>query len=230
MKKVVVFAMFLGIVASAISAQDSLTYIEISNHTAKTVITVQTIGEYRKLIEQYKIQIILYDANSFFFENNTVLYSIASNGYKTIYEYETGFTQGFKNGESYYFAQENGLATQDEVDNYESENYLAVGEVYLPQSKISVLPKFDEIKIRQNMVYPRVAWDSGIEGTVYLELFIDRSGVVRQVKILKEDPQGRGFGEAAVKAFDGIAAQSPAQANGENVSVRYRYPVSFRNR
>ncbi|GHV51306.1 hypothetical protein AGMMS49579_06360 [Spirochaetia bacterium] len=117
-----------------------------------------------------------------------------------------------------------GTITTPQNNSYGTE------EVYLPQSKISVLPKFDEIKIRQNMVYPRIARDSGIEGTVYLELFIDRSGVVRQVKILKEDPQGRGFGEAAVKAFDGITAQSPAQANGENVSVRYRYPVSFRIR
>jgi protein TonB len=106
----------------------------------------------------------------------------------------------------------------------------AAAEVYLPQSKISVLPKFDEIKIRQNMIYPRIARDSGIEGTVYLELFIDNAGVVRQVRILKEDPPGKGFGEAAVKAFEGISAKSPAQANGENVSVRYRYPVSFRIR
>ncbi|GHV02498.1 hypothetical protein FACS189485_03040 [Spirochaetia bacterium] len=110
------------------------------------------------------------------------------------------------------------------------QNNTPSAEVYLPQSKISVLPQFDEMKIRQNMIYPRIARDSGIEGTVYLELFIDRSGVVQQIRILKEDPQGRGFGEAAIRAFEGITAKSPAQANGENVSVRYRYPVSFRLR
>ncbi|GHV61085.1 hypothetical protein AGMMS49587_04290 [Spirochaetia bacterium] len=116
------------------------------------------------------------------------------------------------------------------IQTPQNNSNTAAAEVYLPQSKISVLPQFDDIKIRQNMVYPRIARDSGIEGTVYLELFIDRTGVVRQIRILKEDPPDRGFGEAAVKAFEGIAAKSPAQANGENVSVRYRYPVSFRIR
>jgi protein TonB len=109
-------------------------------------------------------------------------------------------------------------------------NSVTTAEVYLSQNKISVLPQFDEMKIRQNMIYPRIARDSGIEGTVYLELFIDRTGVVQQIRILKEDPPGRGFGDAAIRAFEGITAKSPAQANGENVSVRYRYPVSFRLR
>jgi protein TonB len=102
-------------------------------------------------------------------------------------------------------------------------------EVYLPQGKIDVSPKFDDISIGQKTIYPPIARRSGIEGTVYLELFIDRSGTVQQIRILKEDPPDRGFGEAAVKAFEG-ARCTPAQANGENVSVRYRYPVSFKIR
>jgi hypothetical protein len=47
--------------------------------------------------------------------------------------------------------------------------------------------------------------------------------------VLKEDPPGRGFAEAAVRAFQGLRC-TPAQANGGNVSVRYRYPVSFKLR
>jgi protein TonB len=61
---------------------------------------------------------------------------------------------------------------------------------------------------------------------VILELFIDRTGRVQQVLILQETPPDRGFGEAAVKAFTGIRC-APAQANGEPVSCRYRYPVRF---
>ncbi|GHV38194.1 hypothetical protein AGMMS49546_08120 [Spirochaetia bacterium] len=109
------------------------------------------------------------------------------------------------------------------------QNNSAAGENYLPMHRVSVPPKFDDSVISQNTIYPPIARRSGIEGTVYLELFIDRSGTVQQVKILKEDPPGRGFGEAAAKAFAG-AHCTPAQANGENVSVRYRYPVSFRIR
>jgi len=44
---------------------------------------------------------------------------------------------------------------------------------------------------------------------------------------LQENPQDRGFGEAAVKAFTGKRG-IPAYANEEPVSARYRYPVSFK--
>jgi protein TonB len=105
----------------------------------------------------------------------------------------------------------------------------SAAENYLPMHQVSVAPKFDDIMIGQKTIYPPIARRTGVEGTVYLELFIDRTGLVQQIKILKEDPPNRGFGEAAVKAFEG-ARCTPAQANGENVSVRYRYPVSFRIR
>jgi protein TonB len=97
---------------------------------------------------------------------------------------------------------------------------------YLPQNLVSVLPYLDERAIRSRLVYPAIALRSGLEGIVYIELYIDREGRVRRVEIIKENPPGRGFGEAAVKAFEGISGR-PAQANGETVAVRYRYPVRF---
>jgi protein TonB len=97
---------------------------------------------------------------------------------------------------------------------------------YLPMNRISVLPVFPEDQIRRNTVYPPIALRSGIEGIVYLELFVDRQGNIRQVSILRENPQGRGFGEAAVNAFKGIKGK-PAESNGEAVAVRFRYPVRF---
>jgi protein TonB len=105
----------------------------------------------------------------------------------------------------------------------------STGEDYLPMHRVSVPPKFDEKLLTQALVYPPIALRSGIEGRVILELFIDRAGRVQRISVLQENPPGRGFGEAAVKAFEGIRC-SPAEANGEPVSVRYRYPVSFRIR
>jgi protein TonB len=102
-----------------------------------------------------------------------------------------------------------------------------VQETYLSQGKISVIPVLPDDKIKQAMVYPRIALASGVTGTVYLELYIDRYGVIQRITVLKEEPEGRGFGDAAVKAFSGITAMSPAYANGVAVGVRYRYPVRF---
>ena len=102
-----------------------------------------------------------------------------------------------------------------------------VAEHYLPMHQLSAPPRFDESAIASDLVYPPIALRSGIEGRVILELFVDRTGTVQRVTILREDPEGRGFGDAAIKAFNGRKG-NPAIANGELVSARYRYPVSFR--
>jgi len=98
---------------------------------------------------------------------------------------------------------------------------------YLPIHKVSEPPRFDEREITSALVYPPIALRSAIEGRVILELFVDRNGLVQRIIILQENPKERGFGEAAVKAFTGKRCV-PAYANGEPVSARYRYPVSFK--
>jgi protein TonB len=100
---------------------------------------------------------------------------------------------------------------------------------YLGQHLLSAPPQFNEREIQAALVYPPIALRSGIEGRVILELFVDRNGLVQQVRILQETPKDRGFGEAAIRAFTGRRG-IPAQANGGPVSSRYRYPVSFRIR
>jgi len=98
---------------------------------------------------------------------------------------------------------------------------------YLPIHKVSEPPRFDERDIMANLVYPPIALRSAIEGRVVLELFVDRTGTVQRITVLREDPPDRGFGEAATRAFTNRRG-APAMANGEPVSSRYRYPVSFR--
>jgi len=100
-------------------------------------------------------------------------------------------------------------------------------ENYLPIHQVSVPPVFDEKVITADLIYPPIALRSGIEGRVIVELFVDRTGTVQRVTILREDPQDRGFGEAAVRVFMGRKG-TPAYANGEPVSCRYRYPMTFR--
>jgi protein TonB len=101
---------------------------------------------------------------------------------------------------------------------------------YLPMHLVSKAPVFNERAIAADLVYPAIARSSGIEGRVILELFVNRAGVVQSVTILREEPEGRGFGEAAVRVFTGRKAETPAMANNEPVSIRYRYPISFRLR
>lgn len=96
--------------------------------------------------------------------------------------------------------------------------------VYVPQNKISKVPVIPAKKILSRIEYPSAAKKQGIEGVVYLELFIDEKGKIRKVEVLK-DP-GHGFAEAAVKALYGITVV-PAVINDKPCAVRYRYPVRF---
>jgi len=100
-------------------------------------------------------------------------------------------------------------------------------EDYLQMHQVSKRPIFDEESLTSALIYPPIALRSGIEGRVVLELFVDRAGFVQKITILREEPEGKGFGEAAVKAFTGRKG-TPAFANEEAVSCRYRYPVVFR--
>ncbi|HNY21606.1 MAG TPA: energy transducer TonB [Treponemataceae bacterium] len=78
--------------------------------------------------------------------------------------------------------------------------------------------------ILSRIEYPAMAMKQGIEGVVYLELFIDEAGLIRKISVLK-DP-GHGFAEAAIAAITGLRCK-PASANGRPVAVRFRYPVRF---
>jgi periplasmic protein TonB len=99
---------------------------------------------------------------------------------------------------------------------------------YLPIHKVTDPPKFNEKELLADLVFPPIALRSGIEGRVILELFVDRNGHVQRILILREEPKDRGFGEAAVKVFTGRRGTPAYAANGEPVSARYRYPVSFK--
>ncbi|GMO41729.1 MAG: hypothetical protein Ta2B_21740 [Termitinemataceae bacterium] len=98
-------------------------------------------------------------------------------------------------------------------------------DVYVKQYEIKQVPLFDHTSIIP--IYPQIALRSGIEGMVYLELFIDKYGLVRKVVILSEKPEGKGFGEAAVAAFIGKKGRPAKDEKGDDVAVRYKWPVRF---
>lgn len=114
-------------------------------------------------------------------------------------------------------ASENIQETEKEVVEVEDIDYV-------PQHKISVVPEIPTKAILSKIEYPKMAMKQGIEGVVYLELFIDEEGNIRRINVLK-DP-GYGFADAAIEALQGIKCK-PALVNDKPVAVRFRYPVRF---
>lgn len=122
-------------------------------------------------------------------------------------------------------ATEKIIETEEKVEEIPDTTMAPEPEVeYLPQHKISSIPVIPAEKVISRVEYPAMALQQGLEGVVYLELFIDQYGEIKKVIVLR-DP-GHGFAEAALKAMEGISC-IPATANGQNVAVRFRYPVRF---
>jgi protein TonB len=220
-------------------------YIPVRSLNANNSINILDIDDYISILNDKKINIVLITDSLFAFENNSVIYTLSRNGYKTLSDFSDSKKKKFNDSSSYYTALDLKLTSQEELDRYQQEErdrYLEElqrvssllssnagisWDDYLPSDKVSDLPRFNEREINADLIYPPLALRSGIEGRVILELFVDREGYIRQVLILQESPQDRGFGEAAVKAFIGKRLE-PARVNGETVATRYRYPVTFR--
>ena len=119
----------------------------------------------------------------------------------------------------------NSVKASENIQETEKEVVEIPEEIdYVPQHKISVIPEIPTKTILSRIEYPKMAMKQGIEGVVYLELFIDENGNIRRVNVLK-DP-GYGFADAAIAALEGVVCK-PALVNDKPVAVRFRYPVRF---
>ena len=73
--------------------------------------------------------------------------------------------------------------------------------------------------------YPEIAQESGVEGTVYVQAFIDKNGRVKEVTILKGIPN-TGLNEAAMDAIRKTHFH-PAKQRDRAVGVYVSIPVNF---
>ena len=79
--------------------------------------------------------------------------------------------------------------------------------------------------IRIRPVYPEIAQEAGIEGTVYIQFFIDAKGNVTEAWVQKGIPN-TGLNEAALDAVK-KSKWKPAQQRDKKVGVWQTVPVKF---
>lgn len=79
--------------------------------------------------------------------------------------------------------------------------------------------------IQSRVVYPEIARRAGIEGTVYVEAYIDETGTVRKTKIVKGI--GAGCDEAAQEAV-AKTKFAPGLQQGKPVRTRLAIPIRFK--
>lgn len=95
---------------------------------------------------------------------------------------------------------------------------------------LAVAEKMPELKgglanLYKNIDYPADAVKAGVQGKVYLMVFVNESGSVDEVKVIKGI--GKGCEEAAVKAVK-KASFSPGKAKGKDVKVKMAMAIEFK--
>ena len=79
--------------------------------------------------------------------------------------------------------------------------------------------------LAKNIKYPAAASRANVEGKVFVQFVIGKSGEISDIKILK----GIGFGcdAEAVRVVSLMPAWRPAQQSGQTVAMLYNLPISF---
>ena len=80
--------------------------------------------------------------------------------------------------------------------------------------------------IRQNLKYPKIASENGIEGTVYVSLVVDKDGMTTEVKV--EKGVDASLDREAVRVVQLLGRWArPGYQDNRPVKVKYTIPVNF---
>ena len=92
------------------------------------------------------------------------------------------------------------------------------------------MPKLMEF-IRQNIQYPETAKRSKLEGTIVMQVVIDKDGTVTQPRILRSvNPvlsADAALCEEALRIVSIMPKSKPGNQHGVNLKVRYAFPIKF---
>lgn len=102
-------------------------------------------------------------------------------------------------------------------ESEEETYFIAVEELPEPIGGIAA--------IQAAVVYPEIAKRAGVEGTVYVEAFVDENGNVTRTLVVKGI--GAGCDEAAMAAVQKTKFK-PGKQRGKPVRVRMSIPIRFR--
>ncbi len=89
-------------------------------------------------------------------------------------------------------------------------------------------PGGEEARIRflqENLRYPQMAREAGIQGTVFVTFVVERDGSVTDVRVLRGI--GGGCDEEAVRVVRNMPNWQPGRQRGQAVRVQFNMPIRF---
>jgi len=83
------------------------------------------------------------------------------------------------------------------------------------------------LKKKLEKIYPKKARQERVEGFADARLYIGPDGRPSRIRILSEQPEGQGFGEACKRALQGEKWKPPLDADGKPVTTRVTFRCGF---
>lgn len=79
--------------------------------------------------------------------------------------------------------------------------------------------------IRNNVKYPELAKETGIEGTVFVQFVVEKDGTLSNVQALRKI--GGGCDEEAIRVVKSMPKWKPGSQRGRNVRCSFTIPIKF---
>ncbi|HOW25868.1 MAG TPA: energy transducer TonB [Bacteroidales bacterium] len=109
-----------------------------------------------------------------------------------------------------------------------SEESIEEAEIFTVVEESPSFPGGEEARIRflqENIEYPQMARESGIQGTVYMTFVVEPSGSVSGVRVLRGI--GGGCDEEAIRVIQKMPKWNPGKQRGKPVRVQFTMPIKF---
>lgn len=79
--------------------------------------------------------------------------------------------------------------------------------------------------IAQNIRYPEIAKENGIQGRVFVQFVVNKKGMVEQIKVVRGvDPS---LDKEAIRVIQNLPKWKPGQQRGKPVKVSFTVPINF---
>ena len=117
---------------------------------------------------------------------------------------------------------------EDFVPIVEEEEEVEEMEIFTVVESMPSFPGGDAARMKflqENIKYPQMARESGIQGTVYVTFVVEPDGSVSDVRVLRGI--GGGCDEEAVRVIKEMPKWNPGQQRGKPVRVQFNMPIKF---
>lgn len=134
---------------------------------------------------------------------------------------ESDFADQEVNEDQSFDIQDIPAPPQEEEQEEESTPFVIVEDMPEFKGGDKALLKY----IADHVVYPEMAKENDIQGTVYVGFVVNEKGKVTNVNVLRGvDPL---LDKEAVKVIEGLPDWKPGKQSGKNVKVRMQVPIKF---